>query len=80
MRAPLLLIAGGIDKIAEASMTKAIYNKQKRAKSLTAFKLYPHRSHWTCAEPGWEEVADYALDFAVRNARSQGVSPIRNAA
>ena len=27
--------------IADASMTKAIYNKQKRAQSLTEFKLYP---------------------------------------
>jgi len=30
----------------------------------------PKRSHWTRAEPGWEEVADFAIDFAVRNARS----------
>lgn len=68
-RAPLLLIAGGKDLIADASMTKAIYEKQKRAPSLTEFKLYPDRCHWTCAEPGWEEVADFALDWAVRNAR-----------
>jgi hypothetical protein len=32
-------------------------------------KLYPARCHWTCAEPGWEEVADYALDWALRYAR-----------
>ncbi|MGE3301987.1 MAG: alpha/beta hydrolase [Hyphomonadaceae bacterium] len=69
-RPPLLLIAGGIDKIAEAGMTKAIYEKQKRAASVTEFKLYPDRSHWTCVEPGWEEVADYALGFATRNARA----------
>lgn len=80
IRAPLLLIGGGIDKIAPASMTKAIYNKQKRAKSHTEFKLFPTHSHYLCAEPGWEEVADYALDFAVKNARAGNVSPIRNAA
>lgn len=68
-RAPLLLIAGGIDKIAQASMTKAIYEKQKHAASKTEFKLYPDRSHWLCAEPGWEEIADFALDWAVANAR-----------
>jgi pimeloyl-ACP methyl ester carboxylesterase len=68
-RPPLLLIAGGKDVIADASMTKAIFNKQKQAPSLTEFKLYPERSHWTCAEPGWEEVADFALDWAVKNAR-----------
>lgn len=46
-----------------------MYNKQKHAKSLTEFKLYPDRSHYLCAEPGWEEVADYALDWAERNKR-----------
>jgi alpha-beta hydrolase superfamily lysophospholipase len=70
IRAPLLLIGGGIDLIAPGAMTKAIYNKQRRAASLTEFKLYPDRSHWTCAEPGWEEVADYALAWAERNARA----------
>jgi pimeloyl-ACP methyl ester carboxylesterase len=69
VRAPLLLIAGGIDRIAEASMTRAIFRKQKRAASLTEFKLYPNRSHFTCLEPGWEEVADFALDWAAKNAR-----------
>lgn len=68
-RAPLLLIAGGVDLIADASMTKAIYNKQKRAPTLTEFKLYPDRSHWTCLDAGWEEVADFSLDWAARNVR-----------
>jgi pimeloyl-ACP methyl ester carboxylesterase len=75
-RAPLLLIAGGLDLIAEASMTKAIFEKQKRAASLTEFKLYPNRSHWTCGEPGWEEVADFALDWATKNARAINVAPL----
>lgn len=79
-RAPLLLIGGGIDLIAPASMTKAIFNKQKRAASKTELKIYSDRSHYLCIEPGWEEVADYALDFAVKNARPQNVSPIRSAA
>ncbi len=74
-RAPLLLIGGGIDRIAPASMTRAIYNKQKRAKSLTELKIFSDRSHYLCAEPGWEEVADYALAWAERNARG-GVTSI----
>ena len=52
-------------------MTKAIYEKQKQAASATEFKLYPERCHWTCAEPGWEEVADFALEWAVRNATAR---------
>ena len=68
-RAPLLLIGGELDLIADASMTQAIYEKQKQAPSLTELKIFPGRSHWTLLDPGWEEVADYALDWAVRNAR-----------
>jgi pimeloyl-ACP methyl ester carboxylesterase len=67
-RPPLLLIAGGLDKIAEAGMTRRIYARQKLAASPTELKVYADRSHWTCAEPGWEAVADYALDWAVRHA------------
>lgn len=69
-RAPLLLIAGGKDIIADASMTKAIYEKQKASPSKTEFKLYPDRSHWTCMDRGWEEVADFALDWAIANAKA----------
>lgn len=80
LRAPLLVIGGGIDKIADPGMTRAIFNKQQRAASLTEFKLYPTRSHWTCAEPGWEDVADFALTWAVRNARpSTNVMPMKPA-
>jgi len=60
-RPPLLLIAGGQDLIADASMTEAIFRKQQRAKSATELKLFPDRSHWTCLEQGWEQVADTAL-------------------
>ena len=74
-RAPLLLIGGGIDLIAPASMTKAIFGKQKRAKSLTELKIYEDSSHYLCAEPGWEDVADYALSWAERNQRG-GVASI----
>ncbi len=69
-RAPLLLIGGGKDLIADASMTKAIYERQKRAPSRTELRIFADRSHWTCMDPGWEEVADLALDWASRNARS----------
>jgi pimeloyl-ACP methyl ester carboxylesterase len=67
-RAPLLLIAGGKDLIADASMTRAIYNKQKRARSVTEFKVYEDRSHWTMGDAGWENVADFALDWALNHA------------
>jgi pimeloyl-ACP methyl ester carboxylesterase len=68
IRPPLLLIGGGVDLIADASMTRAIYNKQKKAASATELKIFEGRSHWTCSDPGWEAVADFALDWAGKHA------------
>ena len=69
-RPPMLVIVGEKDLIADASMAKSIYNKQKKSPSLTEFKEYMGKSHWLCMEPGWEEIADFALDWAVRNAKA----------
>jgi len=38
---------------------------QRRSKSITAFKEFPGRSHYIFGQPGWEEVADFALDWAL---------------
>ncbi|MBL8699710.1 MAG: alpha/beta hydrolase [Alphaproteobacteria bacterium] len=67
-RAPLLLIGGGIDLVCEATMTRAIFERQRRSRSKTELRIFPDRSHWTCLEPGWEAVADLALDWAASNA------------
>lgn len=69
-RPPLLLIGGELDLIADASMTRAIYAKQKRAPSRTELKIFEGRSHWTGIDAGWEAVADYALDWALANLRT----------
>lgn len=68
MRPPLLMIGGGKDLIADASMTRAIFKKQRNAPTPTELKIYPARSHWTCMDKGWEEVADFSLDWALRHA------------
>jgi pimeloyl-ACP methyl ester carboxylesterase len=67
-RAPLLLIAGGKDHIAPASVTKANFNLYRKSKAVTEYKEFPERPHFTIGAPGWEQVADYALDWAVRHA------------
>jgi alpha-beta hydrolase superfamily lysophospholipase len=69
-RAPLLLIAGGKDHIAPASTTRANYGlyAQAQTNAITDFKEFPERSHFTIGEKGWEEVADFALTWAVRQA------------
>lgn len=70
-RAPLLLIAGGKDHIAPASTTLANYGLYGQAQTLNAvtdFKEFPERSHFTIGEKGWEDVADFALTWAVKQA------------
>lgn len=68
-RAPLLLIAGGKDHIAPASVTKANYKLYGKGKAVTEYKEYPERSHFTVGLTGWEAVADYALAWSVEHAR-----------
>jgi pimeloyl-ACP methyl ester carboxylesterase len=70
-RAPLLLIGGGKDLIADASMTEAIYRRQKQAASRTELKIFEDRSHWTLMDAGWEAVADLALNWAVEHATNR---------
>ena len=68
-RAPLLLIAGGADHIVPARVDASAAKHYAKSSATTAYKEFDGRSHFTIAEPGWEEVADYALRWAVENAR-----------
>ncbi len=67
-RPPLLLIGGGKDLIADAAMTARNYRKQNRSPAPTELKIFDARCHWTCLEPGWETVADFALAWAEAHA------------
>ena len=64
-RAPLLLIAGGRDRIFPAAVTRSTLDRYRKSAAVTAYKEFPERSHYTIGEPGWEEVADYALRWAM---------------
>jgi pimeloyl-ACP methyl ester carboxylesterase len=67
-RAPLVLIAGGDDHVAPASLNESNFKHYKSAQAVTEFKVFAGRSHYTLGQAGWEEVADYALDWAVEHA------------
>ena len=69
-RAPLLFITGGADHIMPASVNHSNAKHYKKSASLTEVFDFEGRSHWTCAEPGWEAVADKALEWALANART----------
>ena len=68
-RAPLLLIAGGADHIVPAAVDRQMAKKQTKSGALTEYKEFPGRSHFTIGQDGWEEVADYALRWAVEHTR-----------
>jgi len=69
-RAPLLFIAGGADHIVPPAANRSnvkLYRKSK-SKAIVDYKEFPGRSHYTLGQDGWEQVADYALDWAEKNA------------
>jgi pimeloyl-ACP methyl ester carboxylesterase len=70
-RAPLLMIGGGKDLIADAAMTRAIFAKQRSAPSPTEYREFSDRSHWTTIDLGWEEVADSAIEWAEQHQRTR---------
>jgi alpha-beta hydrolase superfamily lysophospholipase len=61
-RAPLLFIAGGEDNIMPPSVNKSNFHHYKSG--VLDYKEFDGRSHYTLGQPGWEEVADYALEWA----------------
>jgi pimeloyl-ACP methyl ester carboxylesterase len=70
-RAPLLLIAGGHDHVVPASVTEANFKLYSHSEATTEYKEFPERSHFTIGEQGWEEVADFALEWATRHAAAR---------
>ena len=65
-RAPLLFISGGSDHILPPVVQRQNYEKNARhSAAIAAHKVFPGRDHYTCGEPGWEAIADFALDWAL---------------
>ena len=65
-RAPLLFIAGGDDNIMPPSVNESNAHHYRRSKAVTDYQEFPGRSHYTVGQDGWEEVADFALDWAIK--------------
>ncbi|SDN97659.1 alpha/beta hydrolase [Actinacidiphila guanduensis] len=63
-RAPLLFIAGGADHIVPPKVNKANWRLYRKSPAVTDYREFAGRSHFTVGQKGWEEVADYALDWA----------------
>lgn len=67
-RAPLLFIAGSEDHIMPPSVTRSNAKHYEKSAARTDYHEFAGRDHFTCGAPGWQAVADYALDWALENA------------
>jgi pimeloyl-ACP methyl ester carboxylesterase len=62
-RAPLLLVAGGKDRVAPSSLVKANFDLYRESKAETDYKEYPDQSHFTLLHE--TKIADYVLGWAL---------------
>jgi alpha-beta hydrolase superfamily lysophospholipase len=62
-RAPLLLVAGGKDRIVPSSIVKANFDLYRESKAETDYKEFPNEAHFTFLRE--TRVADYALGWAL---------------
>jgi len=60
---PVLFIGGGNDHIFPPGLTKTIAGKYKDPNSKVDLKIFEGKSHFICGEKGWENVADYILEW-----------------
>jgi len=64
---PILIIGGKKDRITPLSVVR---NTAKKFKGKADFRGFDNHAHWIIAEPGWQEVADYAASWLDKNLRS----------
>ncbi len=70
-RAPLLFITGGEDHLMPPAVQYANAKKYRHSSAITETYDFPDRPHLTCAVPGWEKVADHALEWGMRHAQTR---------
>ena len=60
VRCPVLVIAGGEDRITPASVVRQV---AKKYKTVSTYKEFEDHAHWVVAEPGWPEIAEYVISW-----------------
>jgi pimeloyl-ACP methyl ester carboxylesterase len=74
-RAPLLMIAASHDLMAPPSVVRANVRAYRESIATTEYKEFTGRTHFIIAQAGWQEVANYAIDWA----RDQELLKLREA-
>lgn len=62
-RAPLLMIAGGADHVSPPSVVMANVRAYRHSTATTEYHEFAERTHFIIGQSGWQEVANYALDW-----------------
>jgi dienelactone hydrolase len=65
-RPPLLVIGNSQDHTIPASLSKAAATRLGKSRAVVEYKEFVGRPHFTAGAPGWEAVADYALEWVNR--------------
>jgi pimeloyl-ACP methyl ester carboxylesterase len=71
-RPPLLVIGNDRDHTVPASVSREAAKRLGKSKAVVDYKEFAGRSHFTAGAPGWEAVADYALEWANRHTSAPG--------
>jgi pimeloyl-ACP methyl ester carboxylesterase len=75
-RAPLLLIAGGKDRVVPSTMVKANFECYRESKAETDYKEFPDQTHFSLLRE--TKVADYVLGWALCQANGSKLTAVSN--
>jgi len=75
-RAPLLLVAGGKDRVVPSSMVKANFDSYRESKAGTDYKEFPYQTHFSLLRE--RKVADYVLGWALCRANGSKLTAFPN--
>ena len=73
-RAPVLVMGNDQDHTVPASVSKEAATRLGKSKAVVDYKEFAGRPHFTAGAPGWEDVADYALEWASSHAGAPAAS------
>ena len=75
-RAPLLLVAGGRDRVVPSSLVKANFELYRESKAETDYKEFPNEAHFTLLQE--TKVADYVLGWALYRSNGSKLTAVPN--
>jgi len=75
-RAPLLLVAGGKDRVVPSSMVKANFDSYRESRAETDYKEFPDQTHFSLLRE--TKVADYVLGWALCRANGSKLTTFPN--